>query len=162
MSNNNYIKHILTEEEKKLLLSELSKEHILYILNEFQNKFNEVFKTFISIFRKIFYPKKAYRHPEEIFNVIDKELLKIEQTLLNKYKIILLHIKLSKIDFKNSDIYLEFSGREEEIEFFKKLEEKKSNLEQYKKQIDELENIQTRINSLYDKVISYNCLDIQK
>ena len=159
--SNNYIRHLLTENEKKLLFSELTKDHFHYILYEFQNKFNDIFKTFINIFRKIFYLKKTNKQLEEIGNLIDKELLKMEQTLLNKYKILLLYIKLSKLDIKNSEIYLEFSGREEENEFFKKLEEKKLNLEQYKKQIDELENIQNRIYSLYDKAISYNFLDIQ-
>ena len=139
--SNNYIKHLLTEDEQKLLFSELTKDHIHSVLYEFQNKFNDIFKTFINIFRK---------------------LIKIEQTLLNKYKILLLYIKLSKLDFKNSEIYLEFSGKEEEKEFFQKLKDKKLNLEQFKKQIDELENIQNRINSLYEKAISYNGLDIQK
>ena len=160
--SNNFIRHLLTEEEKILLFSELTKDHIHYILYEFQNKFNEIFKAFISIFRKIFYLKKANKQLEEISNLIDKELLKAEQTLLNKYKILLLYIKLSKLDIKDSEIYLEFSGREEENEFFKKLEDKKFNLDQYKKQIEELENIQNRINSLYDKAISYNVLDLQK
>ena len=160
--SNNYMRHLLTEEEKKLLLlSELTKEHINFVLYEFQNKFNEIFKTLINIFRKIFYIKKTNKQLEEITNLIDKDLIKAEQTLLNKYKILLLYIKLSKLDIKNSEIYLEFSGKEEESEFFKLLENKKINLEQLKKQIDELESIQMRINSLYDKAISYNCLDIQ-
>ena len=160
--SNNYMRHLLTEEEKKLLLSELTKEHINYVLYEFQNRFNDIYKTFISIFRKIVYIKKTNKQLEEISNLIDKELIKAEQTLLNKYKILLLYIKLSKLDIKNSEIYLEFSGKDEEGEFFKLFEAKKFNLEQFKKQIDELENIQMRINSLYDKAISYNCLDLQK
>ena len=160
--SNNYIKHLLTEDEQKLLFSELTKDHIHSVLYEFQNKFNDIFKTFINIFRKIFYYKKTNKQLDETRNLIDKELIKIEQTLLNKYKILLLYIKLSKLDFKNSEIYLEFSGKEEEKEFFQKLKDKKSNLEQFKKQIDELENIQNRINSLYEKAISYNGLDIQK
>ena len=160
--SNNYMRHLLTEEEKKLLWYELSKEHINFVLYEFQNRFNEIFKTLINIFRKIFYVKKTNKQLEEISNLIDKELIKAEQTLLNKYKILLLYIKLSKLDIKNSEIYLEFSGKDEESEFFKLLESKKFNLEQFKKQIDELENIQMRINSLYDKAISYNCLDLQK
>ncbi len=160
--SNNYMRHLLTEEEKKLLWYELSKEHINFVLYEFQNRFNEIFKTLINIFRKIFYVKKTNKQLEEISNLIDKELIKAEQTLLNKYKILLLYIKLSKLDIKNSEIYLEFSGKDEESEFFKLLESKKFNLEQFKKQIDELENIQVRINSLYDKAISYNCLDLQK
>ena len=160
--SNNYMRHLLTEEEKKLLWYELSKEYINFVLYEFQNRFNEIFKTLINIFRKIFYIKKTNKQLEEISNLIDKELIKAEQTLLNKYKILLLYIKLSKLDIKNSEIYLEFSGKDEESEFFKLLESKKFNLEQFKKQIDELENIQVRINSLYDKAISYNCLDLQK
>ena len=160
--SNNYIKHLLTEDEKKLLFTELTKDHIHSVLYEFQNKFNDIFKTFISIFRKIFYFKKTTKQLEETSSLIDKDLIKIEQTLLNKYKILLLYIKLSKLDFKNSDIYLEFSGKEEENEFFQKLKDKKYNLDQFKKQIDELESIQNRINSLYDKAISYNCLDFQK
>lgn len=163
MSNgHNFIRHKLTENEKKLLSYEFSNEHIYYVLVEFQSKFNEVYRCFINIFRKIFNYKRNNKNlKEEIEKQVD-DLEKLEQKLLNKYKIILLHIKLSKLDFNNADIFLEFIDKNEEERFFNSLNFTKNYLERYRRQMEELEELKNKINSVYEKVISYSCLDIPK
>ena len=98
---------------------------------------------------------------EEIEKQVD-DLEKLEQKLLNKYKIILLHIKLSKLDFNNADIFLEFIDKNEEERFFNSLNFTKNYLERYRRQMEELEELKNKINSVYEKVISYSCLDIPK
>ena len=163
MSNGlTFIRHKLTENEKKLLSYEFSNEHIYYVLVEFQSKFNEVYRCFINIFRKIFNYKRNNKNlKEEIEKQVD-DLEKLEQKLLNKYKIILLHIKLSKLDFNNADIFLEFIDKNEEERFFNSLNFTKNYLERYRRQMEELEELKNKINSVYEKVISYSCLDIPK
>ena len=159
--NNNCIMHLLKEEEKALLSFEFSREHIFCYLPEYQNKFNDIYRYFINIFRRIFLKRPNKNIKEEISKIIG-ELQMAEQKVLNKYKILLLYIKLSKMDLKNTDIILEFENENEEKNFFNNLIKRKSLLEQYKRQIAELEELKSRINSLYEKIISMSCLDINK
>ena len=150
--NNNCIIHYLKEEEKALLSYELSREHIFYYLPEYQNRFNEIYRYFINIYRKIFMKRTNKNLKEDITKLIG-ELHVIEQKVLNKYKIIILYIKISKMDLNNTDICLEFESETEEKNFFYNLNKRKTLLEIYKKQYDELDELKNRINSIYEKII---------
>ena len=161
MRSNHTIKHLLKDEEKKLLSFELSKEHIFVFLPEYQSKFNEIYRNLINIFRKIFQKRLPKNQKEELSKMV-QELQVSEQKMLNKYKLLMLYLKLSKMDLNNTDIYLEFKDENEEKQFFEKLNQRKSLLEAYNTQIIELKDIKNKINSLYEKIISMSCLDINK
>ena len=156
---NNIIRYKLNNEEINLLSYEFSKEKMLLTLIEYQTAFNNIYKKLISIFRKIFNMKHNNNMKNDLNNYI-KDLGVIEQELLKKYKTILFYVKLSKLDLKNTDIYLEFSSQEEKSNFFKNLLKRKTLLEEYNKQMNELEFIKNRIYSIYNKIICMNSLDI--
>ena len=160
MKNN--IQHKLDIKEKNLLGYELStnKDHAYFVLVEYQAKFNEIYKLFINIFRRIFTNRKNNKI-QEINNVLDN-LLKAEQLVINKYKILMFYTKFYKSDFNNTDIYLEFENEKEEKNLFDNLEKRKKLLEKFNKQIEILEGIKKRINSVYEKTISNSCLELQK
>ena len=155
--NNNRI-HQLTEKEKVLLSYEFSREYILTFLFEYQNKFNEIYRYFINIYRKIFMKRTTKNLKEEISRLIE-DLNSAEQKVLNRYKIMLLYIKM---DFNNNDISLEFENETEEKNFFNNLNKRKLLLEKYKNQYEELDKLKNNINSIYEKIISKSCLDENK
>ena len=158
----NTIQHKLDNREKNLLGYELSgnKDHAYFVLIEYQAKFNEMYKIFINIFRRIFVNRKNNKI-QEINNTLDN-LLKAEQLVINKYKILLFYTKLYKSDFNNTDIYLEFENDKEEKSLFDNLEKRKQLLEKFNKQMEILEEIKKMINSVYEKTISNSCLELPK
>ena len=159
---NNYIQSLLDDNKKNLLSYELSKEHIFYVLNDYQNKFNEIYRIFINIFRKIFYMKKPNKSIEEELKKFIDDLQKMEQLVLNKYKLLSIYNLIAKSDINNTDIYLEFTSQEEQKEFFENLNKRKNLLETYQKQFRELFEIKNRINSIYEKITSMSSIDISK
>ena len=108
--------HKLDNIEKNLLGYELSpnKDHAYFVLIEYQSKFNEIYKIFINIFRRIFLNRKSNKNEEKELNKVLEKLFEAEQLLINKYKILMFYTKLYKSDFNNTDIYLEFENKEEE------------------------------------------------
>ena len=159
-SNNKVFLHKLTDEEKTLLGYEFSKERMFLTLVEYQIKFNDVYRDFINIFRKIFFLKKTKNNlMDELSNLIE-ELAAKEQELLKKHKTIYFYKQLSKLNLANTDIYLEFTNKEEEQKFFRKLNNRKDSLIKYKEQITKLEDLKRQINSIYTKITSISCMDI--
>ena len=161
---NTFQPHKLDNREKNLLGYELStnKEHAYYVLVEYQSKFNEIYKIFINLFRRIFLIRKNNKNDEKEINKILEKLFEVEQLIINKYKILLFYAKLYKSDFSNTDIYLEFENKEEEKRLFDNLEKRKVLLEKFNKQIEILEVIKKNINSVYEKTISNSCLELPK
>ena len=155
---NNSIIHQLTEREKVLLSYEFSREYITNFLFEYQNKFNEIYRYFINIYRKIFMKRNTKNLKEEIKKLIE-ELYSAEQKVLNRYKILLFYIKM---DYNNTDISLEFENEAEEKSFFNNLNKRKLLLEKYKIQYEELDKLKNNINSIYEKIIAKSCLDENK
>ena len=152
-SNSQHMPYKLKDEEKALLSYEFSKDYIYQVLHEYQTKFNEVYRCFINIFRKIFYIKKQNKKiKEELANLIN-ELMKNEKILLSKYKIILLYLKISKSGINNTDIYMQFNSEEEKKNFFALLIKRRDELVQFKKYMDDLECIKAKINNTYDKIM---------
>ena len=162
--NNTFQPHKLDNREKNLLGYELStnKDHAYYVLVEYQSKFNEIYKIFINLFRRIFLIRKNNKNDEKEINKILEKLFEVEQLIINKYKILLFYAKLYKSDFSNTDIYLEFENKEEEKRLFDNLEKRKVLLEKFNKQIEMLEVIKKNINSVYEKTISNSCLELPK
>lgn len=159
-SNNKVFLHKLTDEEKTLLGYEFSKERMFLTLVEYQIKFNDVYRDFINIFRKIFFLKKTKNNlMDELSNLIE-ELAAKEQELLKKHKTIYFYKQLSKLNLSNTDIYLEFTNKDEEQKFFRKLNNRKDSLIKYKEQITKLEDLKRQINSIYTKITSISCMDI--
>ena len=161
---NTFQPHKLDNREKNLLGYELStnKDHAYYVLVEYQSKFNEIYKIFINLFRRIFLIRKNNKNDEKEINKILEKLFEVEQLIINKYKILLFYAKLYKSDFSNTDIYLEFENKEEEKRLFDNLEKRKVLLEKFNKQIEILEVIKKNINSVYEKTISNSCLELPK
>ena len=161
---NTFQPHKLDNREKNLLGYELStnKDHAYYVLVEYQSKFNEIYKIFINLFRRIFLIRKNNKNDEKEINKILEKLFEVEQLIINKYKILLFYAKLYKSDFSNTDIYLEFENKEEEKRLFDNLEKRKVLLEKFNKQIEMLEVIKKNINSVYEKTISNSCLELPK
>lgn len=159
-NNKNFLLHKLTDEEKTLLGYEFSKERMFLTLVEYQIKFNDVYRDFINIFRKIFFVKKSKNNlMKELSNFI-AELAAKEQELLKKHKTLLFYKQLSKLNLSNTDIYLEFTNKEEEKKFFNNLRNRKTFLQQYKEQIIKLDDLKRQINSIYTKITSMSCVDI--
>ena len=158
-SGNNKIVYKLNDEEKLLLGYEFSKDKIFLTLVEYRAKFNEIYRDFLSIFRKIFM-KKSRANIKNDFTKMIKELGEQEQDILLKYKIIYNYLALSQQNINNMDILLEFNSNEEKEAFIKKLKERKELLKKLNEQIQELECIKSRINYIYDKVITNSCFDI--
>ena len=96
---------------------------------------------------------------DELSNLIE-ELAAKEQELLKKHKTIYFYKQLSKLNLSNTDIYLEFTNKEEEQKFFRKLNNRKDSLIKYKEQITKLEDLKRQINSIYTKITSISCMDI--
>ena len=161
-NHNNYDLHKLENEEKNLLGYELSKnkEQAYFFLIDYQNKFNEVYRTFINIFRKIFYMKKSNKNLKEEIQKSILELQKAEQSVLIKYKLLLFYSQLFNSNFNNADIYFEFKTQEEKKNFFDNLKKRKDLLENYSNQIKQLEDLKNRINSIYERIISMSCVDL--
>ena len=156
--------HKLDNREKNLLGYEIStnKDHAYFILVEYQTKFNEMYRIFINLFRRIFLNRKSYKNEEKEINKILEKLFETEQLIINKYKILLFYTKLYKSDLGNTDIYLEFENKEEEKRLFDNLEKRKMLLEKFNMQIERLEIMKKNINSAYEKTISNSCLELPK
>ena len=162
MEYNNYLQYKLNEEEKGMLSYEFSKDYIYSALVEYQAKFNEIYRILINIFKKIFGIKKTNKSfKDELEKLID-DLKKVEETVVKKYKLLLLLKKINIMDINKTDLYLEFSDETEKNLFIDNLKKRKELLEIFKKQMNELEDIKNGINYIYEKVISMNSVEITK
>lgn len=162
MEYNNYLQYKLNEEEKGMLSYEFSKDYIYSALVEYQAKFNEIYRILINIFKKIFGIKKTNKSFKDDLEKLIDDLKKVEETVVKKYKLLLLLKKINIMDINKTDLYLEFSDETEKNLFIDNLKKRKELLEIFKKQMNELEDIKNGINYIYEKVISMNSVEITK
>ena len=158
----NSVEHLLSKEEKILLGYEFSKEYLNLTLLELQKNFNEVYKNLIDIFRKIFLSTKNKSVRNAELEKLTKTLFDFEQNVIIKYKKLLVFYGIYKIDIRKVDIYLQFTNEEEKKNFFENLNARKKYLEDYQKNIETLDLLMNRINSLYEKISISNCVNINK
>ena len=158
----NSVEHLLSKEEKILLGYEFSKEYLNLTLLELQKNFNEVYKNLIDIFRKIFLSTKNKSVRNAELEKLTKTLFDFEQNVIIKYKKLLVFYGIYKIDIRKVDIYLQFTNEEEKNNFFENLNARKKYLEDYQKNIETLDLLMNRINSLYEKISISNCVNINK
>ena len=158
----NSVEHLLSKEEKILLGYEFSKEYLNLTLLELQKNFNEVYKNLIDIFRKIFLSTKNKSVRNAELEKLTKTLFDFEQNVIIKYKKLLVFYGIYKIDIRKVDIYLQFTNEEEKKNFFENLNARKKYLEDYQKNIETLDLLRNRINSLYEKISISNCVNINK
>ena len=156
----NSVEHLLSKEEKILLGYEFSKEYLNLTLLELQKNFNEVYKNLIDIFRKIFLSTKNKSVRNAELEKLTKTLFDFEQNVIIKYKKLLVFYGIYKIDIRKVDIYLQFTNEEEKKNFFENLNARKKYLEDYQKNIETLDLLRNRINSLYEKISISNCVNI--
>ena len=156
----NSVEHLLSKEEKILLGYEFSKEYLNLTLLELQKNFNEVYKNLIDIFRKIFLSTKNKSVRNAELEKLTKTLFDFEQNVIIKYKKLLVFYGIYKIDIRKVDIYLQFTNEEEKNNFFENLNARKKYLEDYQKNIETLDLLMNRINSLYEKISISNCVNI--
>ena len=158
----NRVEHLLSKEEKQLLGYEFSKEYLSLSMFELQRAFNEVYKDLIDIFRKIFIStrNKSIRG-QELKNYTNL-LFEYEQNALTKYKKLLVLYEIKKTDVKQANIYLQFNSEDEKKKFFDNLNKRKRYLEDYQKNIETLDLLRSRINSLYEKISLSNCVNTNK
>ena len=154
--------YLISKEDKQLLGYEFSKEYLNITLFDLQKNFNEVYKSLIDIFRKIFISTKNKSMKSAELGKLVKTLFDLEQNILIKYKKLLVLYEISKKDVKEINVYLQFSNSEEKRKFFENLNTRKKYLEDYQKNIETLDILRSRINSLYEKISISNCININK
>ena len=158
-SSNNKIVYKLNDEEKLLLGYDFSMDKKFITLVEYRTKFNEIYRDFLNIFRRIFMKKSRANIKNDLEKMI-KELGEKEQDILLKYKIIYNYLALSQLNINTTDILLEFNSNEEKEAFIKRLIERKELMKKFNEQIQDLEYKKNRINHIYDKVITNSCFDV--
>ena len=158
----NRVEHLLSKEEKKLLGYEFSKEYLNLSMFELQRAFNDVYKDLIDIFRKIFISTRNKSIRSQELKNYTNLLFEYEQNALIKYKKLLVLYEIKKTDVKKANIYLQFNSEDEKTRFFENLNKRKRYLEDYQKNIETLDLLRSRINSLYEKISSSNCVNIIK
>lgn len=144
--------HQLTQAEIKMLGFEFSPEFLKKQILIMQESVNVIFKNFIKLAKFLSNKNDAGKRKLETLKKLSEDIIRTENDYLEFKANVSKILQVTRADLNNTRIFFQFKDENEKNNFLNQITQRKDYLITYQANLDILEKLNEKINSVIEKV----------
>ena len=144
--------HQLTQAEIKMLGFEFSPEFLKKQILIMQESVNVIFKNFIKLAKFLSNKNDAGKRKLETLKKLSEDIIRTENEYLEFKANVSKILQVTRADLNNTRIFFQFKDENEKNNFLNQITQRKDYLITYQANLDILEKLNEKINSVIEKV----------